>query len=541
MGTDAEAQVLARLNAANQSLAQGRPLDAAQALMGGLKLHPGDSRLRQALADALNGFPLDSAGPAVRAVLLELCLDDDIAAQSLADAVIGLTRNSPPFPALLAAAWAGRDLLAAQPAALQAFAGDPLLAALLARAVINDPDLERVLTQLRRDLLRHGAPIAGVPFAFACALARQCFNTEYAFFVAEGESPPPLPLPAQASPADCEHRLVLCALHAPLHRLPDWETLLRWPPAKLSDAFRPLWQEQVVNFRRERDIAATIESLTPVIDATSQAVRGQYEESPYPRWLAVHRPPQQQAPGMRTILVAGGGTGQHPIQTALAHPDCEVLALDLSRASLAYAMRMAERFEVRNLSFRQADILELGAWDRRFDRIESLGVLHHMKDPMAGWRVLTGLLNEGGTMRIGLYSTLARAPLREARNLIATAGFAATPEGIRHARRAILDLPDDHPARSVAYSDDFYSVSGCRDLLMHVQEHTFTLPQIADCLQALGLQFLGLQAPPAVLAAFRAAHPDPAALTDLALWDRFEGQYPEIFRAMYLFTCRRKA
>jgi 2-polyprenyl-3-methyl-5-hydroxy-6-metoxy-1,4-benzoquinol methylase len=541
LNPSSEAQVVGRLNAAEQLLAQGRPFDAVEALLGGLKAQPRDFRLRRALAGALNGLPLDSAGPAVRGVLLDLCLDENIAAQSLVDAVIGLARNTPPFPALLRASIARKDLLAAEPAAVKAFAADSLLTTLLARAVINDPDLERVLTQLRHGLVARGAPIEGVPFEFACALARQCFNTEYAFFVDDDESKAPRPPLADADPRELEHRLVLAALHAPLHRLPEWERLLQWAPENLSDAFRPLWEEQVLNFQKEKEIAASLESLTPIKNETSQAVRHQYEESPYPRWFTIHRPPPVPAQGPRSILIAGGGTGQHPIQVALANPDSAVMALDLSRASLAYAKRMADRCGAKNLEFRQADILELGSWDRKFDRIESLGVLHHMKDPVAGWRVLTELLSEGGTMRIGLYSTRARAPLEEARKLIATAGFPGTPEGIRRARRAILDLPENHPARSVAYSDDFYSASGCRDLIMHVQEHTFTLPQIAHCLRELGLQLHSLQCPPEVNAAFRATYPAPAAVTDLSLWDKFEQQHPEIFRGMYQFSCGRRS
>ena len=45
----------------------------------------------------------------------------------------------------------------------------------------------------------------------------------------------------------------------------------------------------------------------------------------------------------------------------------------------------------------------------KFDIIESAGVLHHMSEPMTGWRVLTDLLKPSGLMRIGLYSELASA------------------------------------------------------------------------------------------------------------------------------------
>jgi hypothetical protein len=155
--------------------------------------------------------------------------------------------------------------------------------------------------------------------------------------------------------------------------------------------------------------------------------------------------------------------------------------------------------------------------------------------------VLAGLLRKGGVMRIGLYSTIARQPLQAAREFARQSGFPGTAQGIRQCRRAILDLPEQHPARAVLASDDFYSLSGCRDLIMHVQERSFTLPQIANCLRKLGLQLLALHCAPEVHAAFRTAFPDPAALTDLAMWDRFERRHPDVFRGMYQFSCARRA
>ena len=542
--------IIAGLNLANTLRAQGRQLDAVQVLLEGVATHPRDSRIRLALAAAIDGFPLDSADPAVREILLDLCRDENIATQCFADAVIGLTKSSAGFPGLLAASMAGRDVLADCISEVSALVREPLLRAILSGAVVNDPDLERVLAHVRRCMLLR-ADAETVTFEFACALARQCFNTEYAMFAAEDETQALHRLQQQAGSMD-EKALVLAALYAPLNHLPQWERMLQWKPENLSDAFRPIWQTQVVHYRQERALAEQIEAITPITSDVSQAVRGMYEENPYPRWLTLQRPQArslaEMAPDLAardssrtrgSILIAGGGTGQHPIHAALTFPDCEVIAVDLSRASLAYATRMAERFGVTNLTFRQADILELASWGRQFALIESLGVLHHMKDPLAGWRVLAGLLRHGGVMRIGLYSTIARKPLQAAREFARQSGFPGTAEGIRKCRRAILDLPETHPARVVLISDDFYSSSGCRDLIMHVQEHSFTLLQIAACLRELGLQLLSLHCPPEVHAAFRAAHPDPAAVTDLALWDRFEQRHPDIFRGMYQFSCRR--
>jgi SAM-dependent methyltransferase len=485
-------QIEARLNAAALLSGHDYRLDAIQMLFEGFAHTPRDTRLRAALVGALDSFPLDEASPAVREVLLDLCWDDDIATQALADAIVGLTLHSEEFAQLQEALDAG---------AAQELARDPLLQALLRRAIVNDPALERVLTRVRRAVLLEGLALDA---EFMEALAQQCFNNEYAWFVTPEET-----AALKAGSA------VAAALYSP-------------------------GAKQAAQLVEESALARSIEALTPIRGGVSSDVRDMYEENPYPRWLTLMRPrpiPRAEgAPG--SVFIAGGGTGQHPLYTALAFPESDVLVVDLSRASLAYATRMAQRYRADNVRFRQADILELGLLTQRFDLIESFGVLHHLQDPMAGWKILVGLLKDGGAMRIGLYSAIARRELQAARELARERSFPGTPEGIRACRQAIIDLPEAHPARIVLESDDFFSASGCRDLVMHVQEHSFTLPQIAQCLHDLGLRFMGFEHSPGVLARFQAANPGHP-LSDLAAWDRFEQGNPEVFRGMYRFVCTR--
>src|SRR5205085_12512775 len=133
------------------------------------------------------------------------------------------------------------------------------------------------------------------------------------------------------------------------------------------------------------------------------------------------------------------------------------------------------------IDYAQADIMRLGALRRQFDLIESAGVLHHLADPYAGWRVLLSLLRSGGLMRIGLYSEIARRGVVAARALVAQAGYGSTPEEIRRFRLELMQR-DDEIARSILEFRDFYSMSECRDLVFHTQEHRVTLPAIKDFL-----------------------------------------------------------
>ena len=222
--------------------------------------------------------------------------------------------------------------------------------------------------------------------------------------------------------------------------------------------------------------------------------------------------------------------------SATANPDSRILAIDLSRTSLAYAARRAQESGFRNVAFAQADILELGRLEERFDVIECAGVLHHLKDPVAGWRVLMRLLAPGGKMKVALYSEIARRGVVAARRLIAERGFAADLRGMRAARAAILALPADDPAHRVARTADFYTLSGCRDYLFHVREHHYTLHGIAAILGDLGLEFLGFEFESgATLREYRLEFPlDPAAVS-IANWADFETRHPDTFYAMYQF------
>ena len=178
------------------------------------------------------------------------------------------------------------------------------------------------------------------------------------------------------------------------------------------------------------------------------------------------------------ILIAGCGTGEHVYKTAYNYPDARILAIDISAASLAYAFRMTREAGLRNVEYAQADILKMGSIGRSFDRIELVGVLHHLAQPKAGWETLLSLLRPSGTMLVGLYSEAARKAIVDARALIAARGYQPTAQDIGACRQEIIRDNSNSRLNVLSASADFYSMSGCRDLLFNVMEHRFTIPQI---------------------------------------------------------------
>ena len=469
------------------------------------------------------------------------------------------------------AAWPGRLDAASLygPTGLASVAGDALFAALLDAAPIASPGLERFLTLARTVLLDaavHAGP--GVAqddssdreMAFYAALARQCRINEYVFDVTAAEAADVAKLSARLAEALDRDLpvpalwLVAVAAFVPLHSLPQAERLLA---RSWSGPVSLVLTQQLVRHAEEQRLRGRIRQLTPIEDEVSRLVRRQYEENPYPRWvrpapvgeavtLAAHlrerfpRATLDNVPGGPTldVLIAGCGTGQHSLETARVFRGASVLAVDLSLTSLCYARRKTRELGVANIEYAQADLLRLRELGRRFDLVESSGVLHHLADPAAGWRALVPLVRPGGIMRIGLYSRLARRGIAKVRELIAARGLDGTPETIRAFRQELLDMPWE-PSWGRYLLGDFFSVSGCRDLLFHVQEHCLSLLEIKGFCLENGLTVLGIEVDPPVLAAYRARFPQDPAATDLSNWHAFEEDNPDTFLEMYQFWVQR--
>jgi hypothetical protein len=95
--------------------------------------------------------------------------------------------------------------------------------------------------------------------------------------------------------------------------------------------------------------------------------------------------------------------------------------------------------------------------------------------------------------------------------------------------------------RAITEWRDFYTLSTCRDLLFHVQEHCYTPMGIAALLKETGLEFLGFRNVAAnVLEAYRRRFPDDPFARDLASCEAFEVDHPDTFVGMYHFLATRR-
>lgn len=441
-------------------------------------------------------------------------------------------------------------------------AADQLLIALLDAAPVADIDMERFLTMARRALLDTDdeRPATAEEMDFHSALARQCFINEYVFAVSADELRAAEALRTSLSAALDDGKpvpvswLLAVASYFPLQTVAQWARLLERPwPHQVA----LLLTQQLREPAEEIRLAAALPRLTDIDDSVSLAVQNQYEENPYPRWVKLPRSKKAEsiasylrqtfpmatlapipAADKMEILVAGCGTGQHPIRTAQQFPEARVLAIDLSRNSLAYASRKTRELGLSSIEYAQADLLKLGTLDRRFDVIEASGVLHHLDDPWTGWHTLLSLLKPGGFMLLGFYSEIARRDVVRVRAFVAERGYGSTADEIRRCRQELMDMDSGRSAH--AAPSDMFSISACRDLLFHVQEKRLTLAEIDLFLRDNDLTFIGFEIASDVLHTYRSRFPDDRPATDLARWQTFESEFPDTFAGMYQFWIQKK-
>ena len=504
-----------------QALSAGRAREALDLLQRAVQLSPGDRATAMALADAV----LVSEAPD---------LDEEILRALLAMEGIDHQR-------LERAVRRALDGRRADPGALLT---DPLWVAAGMRLVLGAPEWESALIDARsyalRRVLDQNAP--PLPLAGLVSLAMSAWWGEHVWETPADE----LPLLDNLDTSVPAHLAVLSAYR-------------QLPAAVFSGKPSPLPEYGELTAGRldaEQRKAKLVTEMAP--DTKSSAiVREQYEESPYPRYMGMHlteplaprdalarflhAPPALPARTL-DVLVAGCGTGRHALTVALGWKDVSVHAIDLSRRSLGRAAWVRDRMGVRSLTLARGDLLTLDPEKATYDIIEAVGVLHHLEDPLAGFRALRRCLRPGGLMRVGLYSERGRADVAAARALIAEQRHQSTPEGIRAARRAIMALPEGHPARTVVASPDFWSLAGTRDLLFHVREHLTSLPAVADMLRELDLTLLGLQhAMPHGPLRYRSRWPEDVEMRDISRWDELEQEDPRLFSGMYVLWCAAKA
>jgi SAM-dependent methyltransferase len=200
-------------------------------------------------------------------------------------------------------------------------------------------------------------------------------------------------------------------------------------------------------------------------------------------------------PASARVWIAGCGT-QQAVQWALCFPEGDILATDVSEASLGISSRLAEQLGISNIRFQQRDLMEPGS-DGLFDLIVCTGVVHHLPEPQLGMRQLRMALEPDGAAVVMVYSRMHREPLAVFRRLL---GALARPDEDDDARFRLacqlldelldgervsplcpgaLEMLREHARRDRAF---------VADALLHPLEHSYDLDGFFELLDGAGLR-----------------------------------------------------
>jgi len=447
-------------------------------------------------------------------------------------------------------------------------AEDKLFTLALQKIFFRNIYLEKLITAIRAYMLgeyrqyQH-LTVHLVPLAVSIALNAK--NNDYIFWSSDEEEDTLDQLEKFISSASeisdkLIEKLPLYAMYRPLSTLPNASEIARIPQASWPKSIALLVDSLLHKPLQLHRYPARIARLGTIENSTSKAVQDQYETCPYPHWLALEdhpnleywqalknglldfSPPALLYETPLEILIAGCGTGRQALEIASYINNVNVLAMDISRNSLHYAAVMADKYQIPNIQFIQADILNLEKLNKKFHIIECSGVLHHMEDPQLGAQFLTQRLKPDGILKLALYSKRARRDVIACRQMIAEKGLTSSLRDIRSFRQLLLSKNLSSQFQAIIQAPDFYTLNGCRDMLFHAHEEYFTPRKIWELCDNLSIDFLGFIALPLqVRVEYLTRFPGDMSMTNLLNWEEFEKEFPATFPAMYQFYGKKSA
>jgi SAM-dependent methyltransferase len=293
-------------------------------------------------------------------------------------------------------------------------------------------------------------------------------------------------------------------------------------------------------------------------DAATPVVSAFYDRFPYPgdplqdgpppgynwRWCVKAAyaastgalPPPRPAGQPMRILDAGCGTGVSTDYLAHLNPGAEILAVDISPGTLEVArerLRRSGGHEQATVRIENRSLLELQG-EGPFDYINSVGVLHHLRQPEAGLKALAALLKPGALLHLFLYADGGRWEIHRTQRALTAMGVGTGAEGLRLGRQLLAELPDHNRLRrhhEQRWAIDCAADANFADMYLHPQETSYNLDRLMAFVASADLEFAGFSNPqvwdPARLLQGELLQ-RAKALPDLEQWQLVEDLDPDI-------------
>ena len=222
------------------------------------------------------------------------------------------------------------------------------------------------------------------------------------------------------------------------------------------------------------------------------------------------------------VLDAGCGTGVSTDYLAHLNPGAEILAVDISPGTLEVArerLRRSGGHHQAQVRLENRSLLELEG-EGPFDYINSVGVLHHLRQPEAGLKALAALLKPGAPLHLFLYADGGRWEIHRTQRALSAMGVGTGEQGLRLGRQLLSELPEHNRLRrhhQQRWAIDCAADANFADMYLHPQETSYNLDRLMAFVASADLEFAGFSNPQVW---------DPARLLQGELLDRARSLTP---------------
>ena len=174
-------------------------------------------------------------------------------------------------------------------------------------------------------------------------------------------------------------------------------------------------------FKRQYDINNNLIKIK-INDKTVEKVVDFYNETPFPNYEDNDDKSSINSKGDKNylakefknfigfnkdILEVGCGTGQLSLYLSIGTNN-RIFALDPTFTSINLGRDFANKNNIENIKFINADIFDDIFIDESFDFIWTNGVLHHTKNPKLAFEIISKYLKKNGYVLVGLYNKFGR-------------------------------------------------------------------------------------------------------------------------------------
>ena len=193
------------------------------------------------------------------------------------------------------------------------------------------------------------------------------------------------------------------------------------------------------------------------------------------------------------VFVVGGGTGTISMFLAeqLRHENGEVVYLDFSKHSMGIAKQRAKIRKLKNMIFLSdwiESIPRLGISKVPF--IQASGVLHHLKSPSIGMKILKDSLSDRGGIDLMLYGRSGRAPIYQMQTLLKFIGEQNDINRKLAKTKSVLNvIPKSSWPRKQYDSFDMLKDTDVYDLYLHSRDVCFSTLEVNNFVMNSGLYF----------------------------------------------------